>query len=220
MLDGNTPSPLMPENSPSPSLASSGTPRQDLADLVRDLLPVTRAAGRAESSQSLETMLPQVYDELRGMAAGYLRRERPDHTLQPTALVHEVYLRLVGDKPVDWQNRAHFLGVAARVMRRVLIDSAKSHNRDKRGGGATRFTLDEALELFDDCTVSVNGVDEALRTLEEVDPRQGKIVELRFFGGLTTEEISEVLGISCATVKREWSTAKLWLKRELDCHAG
>ncbi len=165
-------------------------------------------------------MLPQVYDELRALAAGYLRHERPDHTLQPTALVHEVYLRLAGDNPVDWQDRAHFLGIAARVMRRVLIDSAKSRNRDKRGGGAPRFTLDTALELFDDCTVSVDGVDEALRTLEEIDPRQGKIVELRFFGGLTTEEIGEVLQISCATVKREWTTAKLWLKRELDCHAG
>ncbi len=206
---------------PPPSIPTSpGAYRHSLADLVRDLLPVTQAAGGAGSPCSLETMLPQVYDELRTLAAGYLRRERPDHTLQPTALVHEVYLRLAGDKPVDWQDRAHFLGIAARVMRRVLIDSAKSRSRDKRGGGASRLTLDVALELFDDCTVSVDGVDEALRALEEIDPRQGKIVELRFFGGLTTEEISEVLQVSCATVKREWATAKLWLKRELDCHAG
>lgn len=164
-------------------------------------------------------MLPQVYDELRGLAAGYLRRERPDHTLQPTALVHEVYLRLAGDKPVDWQDRAHFLGIAARVMRRVLADSAIARKAEKRGGGAPRLTLDAALDFSEDCTVSIDGVNEALRTLEELDPRQGKIVELRFFGGLTTEEIGGVLQISCATVKREWATAKLWLQRELDCQA-
>ena len=174
----------------------------------------------APTVHSLESLLPQVYDELRSLAASYLRRERPDHTLQPTALVHEVYLRLAGDKPVDWQNRAHFLGIAARIMRRVLADSALARKAQKRGGGAPRFTLDAALDFSEECTVSVDGVDEALRALERMDPRQGQIVEMRFFGGLTTEEIAGVLGISVATVKREWSTAKLWLQRELDCPAS
>ena len=146
--------------------------------------------------------------------------ERPDHTLQPTALVHEVYLRLAGDKPVDWQNRAHFLGVAARVMRRVLADSAVARNAQKRGGGQLRVALDETLDFSDECTVSLSGVDEALRTLEGIDPRQGQVVELRFYGGLTTEEIAEVLHISAATVKREWATAKLWLQTRTGLRVG
>lgn len=193
-----------------------GISERDLTELVRDLLPASDAAGDALKRNSLNALLPQVYDELRCLAAGYLRRERADHTLQPTALVHEVYLRLAGDRPIDWQNRAHFLGIAARIMRRVLADSAVARNAQKRGGGAPRLALDEALELSDACTVSLAGVDEALRSLEALDPRQGQIVELRFFGGLTTEEIAEVLGISTATVKREWATAKLWLQRQLD----
>ncbi len=195
-------------------------PAHDLAGLVRDLLPVSRAGGDAGPLESVESLLPQVYDELRDLAASYLRRERPDHTLQPTALVHEVYLRLAGDKPVDWQNRAHFLGIAARIMRRVLADSAVARNAQKRGGGAPKVTLDAALDFSDECVVPVDGVDEALRTLEQMDPRQGQVVELRFFGGLTNEEIAEVLGISVATVKREWATAKLWLQRQLDCQGN
>ena len=192
--------------------------QSDLVELVRDLLPVSSAVGGcAGQVRSMDALLPQVYDELRGLAAGYLRRERPDHTLQPTALVHEVYLRLAGDRPIDWQNRAHFLGVAARVMRRVLADSAVARNAQKRGGGQPRVALDEALDFSDECTVSLTGVDEALRSLEHIDPRQGQVVELRFYGGLTTEEIAEVLHISPATVKREWATAKLWLQHALDC---
>ena len=200
---------------PADSDPASG-PAHDLAGLMRDLLPVSQA-GSSGSFASVESLLPQVYDELRDMAASYLRRERPDHTLQPTALVHEVYLRLAGDKPVDWQDRAHFLGIAARIMRRVLADSATARKAQKRGGGMPKVTLDAALDFSDECVVSVDGVDEALRTLEKMDPRQGRIVELRFFGGLTNEEIAEVLGISVATVKREWATAKLWLQRQLDC---
>ncbi|MDQ6655135.1 MAG: ECF-type sigma factor, partial [Verrucomicrobiota bacterium] len=141
--------------------------------------------------------------------------ERPNHTLQPTALVHEVYLRLLGDQPIDWANRAHFLGISARIMRRILADSAVARNALKRGGGTVQVAFDDALELSTECTVSLAGVDEALRSLEAVDPRQGKIVELRFFGGLTIDEVSEVLQISPATVKREWATAKLWLQRTL-----
>ena len=183
-----------------------------LLDLVRDLLPVSEETGSIGQARSLDTLLPQVYDELRGLAASYLRRERPDHTLQPTALVHEVYLRLAGDKPIDWQNRAHFLGVAARVLRQVLTDSATARNAQKRGGGAPRVALDEALDFSEECTVSLAGVDEALRVLERIDPRQGQVVELRFYGGLTTGEIAEVLQVSAAT-------AKLWLQRALDGQA-
>jgi RNA polymerase sigma factor (TIGR02999 family) len=160
-------------------------------------------------------MLPQLYDELRQLAGNYLRRERPNHTLQPTALVHEVYLQLLGDRPIDWKDRAHFLGISARIMRRILADSAVARGAQKRGGGTVQVTLNEALEFSKECTVSLAGVDEALRSLEEIDPRQGRVVELRFFGGLTIEEIAEVLQISPATVKREWSTAKLWLQRQL-----
>ena len=202
---------------PPPRPETAYDPACDLAGLVRDLLPASRSVEGSLPLHSVETLLPQVYNELRDMAASYLRRERPDHTLQPTALVHEVYLRLAGDKPVDWQNRAHFLGIAARIMRRVLADSATARKAQKRGGGAPTLTLDAALDFSDACVVSVDGVDEALRTLEQMDARQGQIVELRFFGGLTIEEIAEVLGISVATVKREWSTAKLWLQRHLDC---
>ena len=167
------------------------------------------------ASQSLDSMLPQLYDELRRLAANYLQRERPDHTLQPTALVHEVYLRLAGDKPIEWKDRAHFLGIAARVMRRILASSAVTRNAQKRGGGVAKLALDDALDFSTDCNLSLAGVDEALRSLEAIDPRQGRVVELRFFGGLTIEEIGEVLQVSAATVKREWSTAKLWLQHEL-----
>ncbi len=175
--------------------------------------PVTRTLPGC----SAHALIPQVYNELRGLAANYLRRERPDHTLQPTALVHEVYLRLAGDQPGAWQDRAHFLGIAARIMRQVLVDSALARKAQKRGGGAPRLTLDAAMDFAEECTVAIDGVDDALQALERLDQRQGKIVELRFFGGLTTEEIAEVLQISCSTVKREWATAKLWLLRELDC---
>jgi RNA polymerase sigma factor (TIGR02999 family) len=184
----------------------------EITSLLQDLLPAARTA---LPDGAMETMLPQLYDELRQLAGSYLRRERADHTLQPTALVHEVYLRLLGDQPIDWQNRAHFLGISARIMRRILADSAVARRALKRGGGATVVALDEALDFCQDCSLSLAEVDEALRSLESVDPRQGKIVELRFFGGLTIEEVAEVLAISPATVKREWSTAKLWLQRAL-----
>jgi RNA polymerase sigma factor (TIGR02999 family) len=188
---------------------------EEITALLRDLLPAeTRTLGET-LPDSLETMLPQLYDELRQLAGNYLRRERPDHTLQPTALVHEVYLQLLGDQPIDWKNRAHFLGISARIMRRILSDSAVARRAQKRGGGATIVVLDEALEFSAECAISLSGVDEALRSLEALDPRQGKIVELRFFGGLTIEEVAEVLQISPATVKREWATAKLWLQRAL-----
>lgn len=169
-----------------------------------------------ELPADLAAMLPQAYEEMRRLAAGFLRRERPDHTLQPTALVHEVYLRLLGQREISWQNRAHFLGVAARMMRRILANHAVDRAADKRGGGAPKVALDEALHLWDQQAVSLTALDEALRGLEVMDPRQGQIVELRFFGGLTVEEVAEVLGVSPATIKREWTAAKRWLQREID----
>ena len=200
----------MPDESHPPAVSAA----DEIAALLKELLP----RGETPKTHTLDAMVPQLYDELRSLGANYLRRERPNHTLQPTALVHEVYLRLAGDKPIDWKDRAHFLGIASRVMRRILATSAVTRNAQKRGGGATQITLDDVLDLSTECTVSVVGVDEALRSLEQIDARQGRIVEMRFFGGLTIEEIAEVLQISPATVKREWSTAKLWLQRELIAH--
>jgi RNA polymerase sigma factor (TIGR02999 family) len=190
-------------------------PSGEIAELLRKLLPDGAVADEIAKTHSLEAMLPALYDELRQLASNYLRRERPNHTLQPTALVHEVYLKLSGDTAIDWKDRAHFLGIAARIMRRILANSAVARDAQKRGGGATKVALDEALDFSKECTVSIAGVDEALRSLEAIDPRQGRVVELRFFGGLTIDEIAEVLQISPATVKREWTTAKLWLQHKL-----
>lgn len=172
-------------------------------------------APKPRPGTSLEESLPRVYEELRGLAAGYLRQERPDHTLQPTALVHEAYLRLVGQREVDWDNRAQVLGLAARMMRRILVNHAAARQTAKRGGPAPRLALDAALEAFEAQAMPAAALDAALRDLEVLDPRQAKIVELRFFTGLSVPEVAEVLGISAATVKREWTTAKHWLRREL-----
>ena len=153
---------------------------------------------------------------LRRLAAGYLLDERPDHTLQPTALVHEVYLRLQDQSSTHWQNRAHFLGIAARMMRRILINHAIARTAEKRGGAdAVRLQFDEALDFYEQRDESLVAVDAALHRLEGLDKRQAQIVEFRFFGGLTVEEIAQVLEIAPITVKREWATAKLWLQREL-----
>jgi RNA polymerase sigma-70 factor (ECF subfamily) len=164
----------------------------------------------------LGAMIPEVYEQLRNLAQDYLRGERVNHTLQATALVHEAYLRLREQRKVDWNNRAQFLGIAAQMMRRVLKNYASARTAAKRGGhDQLRLTLDEAVEFYHSCDVSVAAVDEALTELEKLDPRQAQIVELRFFGGLTIEEIAKVMDISPATIKREWSTAKLWLQHEL-----
>ena len=164
---------------------------------------------------TVNAALPAVYDELRQMAANYLRRERTDHTLQPTALVHESYLRLLNQKTVDWSNRLEFLSIAARMMRRILADHAIARKAEKRGGGAPKVQLDAALDFCNDRAIDVAAVDHALRDLETMDPRQAHLVELRFFGGLTIDETAEVMAISPATVKREWMTARRWLQREL-----
>lgn len=176
------------------------------------------AAGDESATRLAEAglgeLLPQVYDELRGMAANYLHHERAGHTLQPTALVHEAFLRMAEGR-VDVRDRAHFLAVAARMMRRILVTQATAKKAQKRGGGAPEVLLDEALHVFEQRSVSTIEVNRALTELEERDQRQAHITELRFFGGLSVEETAEVLGISPATVKREWSVAKLWLKRAM-----
>jgi RNA polymerase sigma factor (TIGR02999 family) len=167
-------------------------------------------------NSAINSALPAVYDELRTLAANYLRRERSDHTLQPTALVHESYLRLVNQKTVDWSNRLEFLSIAARMMRRILSDHAVARKAQKRGGGAPKVQLDDALDFCDDRAIDIAAVDHALQGLEAMDARQAHLVELRFFGGLTIDETAEVMAISPATVKREWMTARRWLQRELN----
>ena len=164
---------------------------------------------------ALDELMPVVYDELRRLAQKYLSHERPDHTLQTTALVHEAYLRLVDQKSVNWQNRAQFFGIAARMMRRILINHANDRQAKKRQGYATRISLDDAVNFFEKAELDLTTLDEALNELARLDSQQARIVELRFFGGLTIDEVSEVLQISPATTKREWDSAKLWLRRQL-----
>jgi RNA polymerase sigma factor (TIGR02999 family) len=156
-----------------------------------------------------------VYRELHRLARGYLRDERPGHTLQTTALVHEAYLRLADQEHIQWQNRAQFFGVAAEMMRRVLIDHARMQRRAKRGGGATRVSLDEAEGICQEQRVDLIALDDALKALSAVDPRKGRTVELRYFGGLSVEETAEVLQVSVNTVVRDWNLARAWLYREL-----
>ena len=162
-----------------------------------------------------ERLVPLVYAELHGLAHHYMSRERGDHTLQTTALVNEAYVRLVDQKKTRWQNRAQFFGVCAQLMRRILVDYARRQKYAKRGGGARRISLDETAELSSETDTDLVALDEALTRLAEFDARQGRIVEMRFFMGLSHEEIAEVLNISVTTVKREWRTARLWLFREL-----
>jgi RNA polymerase sigma-70 factor (ECF subfamily) len=179
-------------------------------DVTVLLLELTR--GNQEAASKL---MPLVYNELRRLARGYMRRERPDHTLQATALVHEAYLKLVKQRSVDWQGRSHFFGIAAQLMRRILIDHARGHLREKRGGAQEVLPLDEALLFSPRQSAELVRLDEALERLAKLDPRQSKIVELRFFGGLSVEETAGFLGISPKTVKRDWSMAKAWLRSEL-----
>ena len=166
--------------------------------------------------EALDRLIPVVYTELRRQAARHLRRERPGHTLQTTDLIHETYLRLVDQREVRWQNRAHFFAVAARLMRRILVDHARRRRRAKRGGPDARLPLEEALVIAaEKSDVDLLALDEALERLAAVNARQSRIVELRFFSGLSIEETAEVLGVSRTTVKDDWSVAKAWLYREL-----
>jgi RNA polymerase sigma factor (TIGR02999 family) len=164
---------------------------------------------------ALDKLTPLVHKELRRLAHHYMSHERPGHTLQTTALVNEAYLRLVNRKGFHWQNRAHFFGIAATLMRSILVDHARSHAYAKRGGGARKIELDEAMIVSQERAAEVVALDDVLKRLADFDPQQSRIVELRFFGGLTIEETSEVLDLSPATIKREWSTARAWLYREL-----
>ncbi len=160
--------------------------------------------------------MPIVYEELRRLASNYLQRERPDHTLQATALVHEAYLKLVDQKRADWKNRAHFCGIAAQLMRRVLMEHARAHNAQKRGGKMEKLYLDETRELSEERTPDLIALDDALKSFASTFPRESEVVELKFFGGLEAKEIANVLNVSTKTVLRDWNFAKLWLCRELN----
>ena len=164
---------------------------------------------------ALAELIPQIYDRLRRLASSYLQSERSDHTLQTTALVHEAYLRLVDQKQVDWNNRNHFFAVAAQMMRRILVDHARKHHAFKRGGSFTRISLDEAAVVCREQPQELIAVDELLTRLASLDPQGSRLVELRFFAGLSLEETAEVMGLSTAKVRREWSIAKAWFTREL-----
>jgi RNA polymerase sigma-70 factor, ECF subfamily len=171
-------------------------------------------AWRLGNASALEALLPLVYAELRRRARRYMALERRSHSLQSTDLIHEVYLRLVGSKPVDWRNRSHFFALAARLMRQILVDHARSRGYVKRGGGARRVTFDEAL-VCSRPDQDLVGLDEAIQALAVTDARKGQVVELRFFGGLSVEETAEVLGVSRQTVIKDWRLSRAWLLREL-----
>lgn len=183
------------------------TPNQNITQLLVDW--------RNGDQEALNQLMPLVYEELRQMANYYMRNERKGHTLQTSALVNEAYLRLVDHENIQWQNRSHFFGLAAQAMRRILVDHARSRNYQKRGGGAEQVSLDEAATLAEDRAAELIALDDALQELAKFDQRKSRIVEMRYFGGLSGEEVAEALGISTATVSRDWETAKAWLLREL-----
>ncbi|HQU86684.1 MAG TPA: sigma-70 family RNA polymerase sigma factor [Pyrinomonadaceae bacterium] len=182
-----------------------------------DKKDVTQLLSKAQAGnrEALDELLPLVYDELRRVAGSHLRNERDNHTLQATALVNEAYIRLLEQKEVDWQNRLHFFSIASEMMRRILVNYAVQRNAKKRGDGAIQVELDEAISYTDGRDFDIVSLNDALNTLAKLDEQQAKIVELRFFGGLTIEETAQVLGISDSTVKREWRMAKAWLKTKI-----
>ncbi|HPF37705.1 MAG TPA: sigma-70 family RNA polymerase sigma factor [Phycisphaerae bacterium] len=173
-------------------------------------------AASSGNSEAVDQLLPLVYDELRRIASDYLSRERSDHTLQPTALVHEAYLRLVNQRTAGWNDRAQFFGVAAKAMRRILVDRARMHKAAKRGGASARkLELDEAVASFEERALDLVALDEALKKLAEFDERKARVVELRFFGGLSAPEAAKVLNCPLRTIERDWTTAKAWLRAEI-----
>lgn len=182
---------------------------------AENLTAMLKRAGQAGRRDSLDEFLPLVYDELKRIAANKLSLERANHTLQPTALVHEAYLRLIDQHSVDWRNRAHFFAIASEMMRRILVNHAESRNAKKRNEGKTLISLDDAEPLAAESEIDLIFLDNALKELAEFDQVQAKIVELKFFGGLTNEEAAEVLGVSDSTVKREWRMARAWLTTKL-----
>ncbi len=180
-----------------------------------DITGILRKASRGDDS-AVRRLMPLVYNELRALAESYLQRERPDHTLQATALVHEAYVRLIKQDNVEWQNRAHFFGVAAQAIRRILVDHARHHQREKRGGNRQRVRLDEHIALPRQPDLDLLALDEAMDKLADFHERAARIVELRFFGGLNREEVAEFLGVSLRTVGDDWRLARAWLRRELE----
>lgn len=168
------------------------------------------------NQEVVNQILPHIYDELKRLASSYLRRERPNHTLQPTALVHEAYMKLIDQKRVHWQNRAHFFGIAAQVMRRILLDHARKHQADKRGGEVEKLPIEEEiLVVSHDKSAELIALDDALEALAKIDEQKAKIVELRYFGGLSIEETAEVMGVSVPTINRQWRMAKAWLYSQI-----
>jgi RNA polymerase sigma factor (TIGR02999 family) len=183
------------------------SPKTTVAQLVE--------SARRGDEQALSALMPLVYDELRRLAASYMRRERPGQTLQATALVHDAYVRLMQDSKLSWQNRSHFFGIAARAMRQILVERARARHAVKRGGSRVRVTLDAGLLAAQAPAIDLEALDEALTRLEALDAELAQVVEVRFFGGLSIEEAAEALDVSPATVKRRWTVAKAWLAREL-----
>jgi RNA polymerase sigma factor (TIGR02999 family) len=180
--------------------------------------PVTELLVRWRSGDgdALQALMPLVYDEMRRLAHRYLRRERPGHTLQSTALVHEAFVRLTGNAPPQWEDRAHFFAIAARLMRQILVEYARSRSAGKRGGDAVKLAIDSVDVPGQSPGLDIVALDDALKDLARIDPQQSRVVELRFFSGLSIEDTAEVLGISESTVKRDWNTARVWLFRALD----
>jgi RNA polymerase sigma factor (TIGR02999 family) len=165
---------------------------------------------------ALDRLMPLVYDELRRQASRFIRRERSGHTLQTTALIHEAYIKLLGNNHVDWQNRGHFFAIASQAMRRILVDHARTRHREKRGGAAEDLPIDDASQIrAPQKSVDLIALDDALKMLEKFDPRQARVVELRYFGGLTNDETAEILGVSNATVRNDWNVAKAWLREQI-----
>ena len=200
-----------------PALPGKLIPLENRLMAIRSSQGVTELLERWSQGDkdALEQLMPLVYDELHRLAGSYLRRERHDHTLQPTALVNEAYLRLIDQRNARWQNRAQFFGVAAQLMRRILVDHARAHHAAKRGGSQEDLPLSLARHFGEKPDLALIALHDALNRLAEIDPEQSHIVELRFFGGLTIEETAEVVGTSHATVEREWKMARAWLRREL-----
>ena len=188
---------------------SEETPEKEAREVTR-LLQSLNAGNR----EAVDALVPLVYAELRKLAAHYLKSERGEHTLQPTALVNEAYLKLV-EQETEWQNRTHFFAMAANLMRRILVDYARSHGAEKRGGAAEKISLEDAFLFVKDRPSEMIALDDALEKLAQIDPRRSRVVELKFFGGLTTEEISEVLGVHPNTVLRDWNLARAWLKTQI-----
>jgi RNA polymerase sigma factor (TIGR02999 family) len=184
-------------------------------NITRLLLDLTNG-----NAAAVDELLPLIYGELRSLAANYLRRERPDHTLQPTALVHEAYLRLVDQTQVNWQNRAHFFGVAAQMMRRILVDHARAHKASKRGSEYQKIPLDEQIDKLEERSTELIALDDALTELAAVDELKSRIIELRYFGGLTVEETAQVLGLTPVTINRHWRMAKAWLFGKMQTDAA